>query len=73
MVEKKQREPNRAERRQMAKEKRLQKKHEFTPKVKLLISCPDCKSIDVKQIRHDYFKCNKCGAEHSISEMTCEF
>ena len=70
MVERK--EPNRAERRRMAKEQRLQKKKEFVSPVPLMISCPECGSRDVKQIKSDYFKCNKCGAEHITSEMACE-
>lgn len=42
----------------------------------IFISCPDCKSRDVKHIGkdagQDYFRCNKCGSTHELSEMDVE-
>lgn len=67
---------NRAERRRMAREQYRQ-----TKKIQKLIgknnphtfiSCPDCGSKDVTQIKKDYFGCNKCHNAHHISEMSVE-
>ncbi len=62
---------NREERRKLQREQRKQQTKVKEPPIRLLISCPECGSIDVSQIRHDYFKCNNCGAEHITSEMSC--
>lgn len=67
---------NREQRRKLQREEaRNQRKlNKGIPKqrVDLLISCPECHSIDVKQVRPDYFECNKCGSIHHLSEMSVD-
>lgn len=71
------RKPNRAERRRMMKS-HSKKKHEnfMDNSPNIFISCPDCKSRDVTRTRKDagkeYFRCNKCGNIHELSEMSVE-
>lgn len=71
-----QRQPNRAERRRMMKEqsRQMRKTQKLVGKNNpyIFISCPDCKSRDVTQIGKDYFRCNKCGSTHELSEMDME-
>ena len=75
-----QRQPNRAERRRMMKDqsRQIRKTQKLVGKNNphIFISCPDCKSRDVKHIGkdsgQDYFRCNKCGSTHELSEMDVE-
>ena len=39
--------------------------------VDIPILCPECESPDITEMKPDFFRCNNCGAEHSLQEMTC--
>lgn len=75
---------NRAERRRLDREQRPARNQQKIVKKmiqnnikaggtgNIMLRCPDCNTIDIKEIRPDFFRCNKCGAEHPLSELSCE-
>lgn len=82
--QKSERKPNRAERRRWEREHRAEIRQQNLLKkvaknnmmlqagqVDIPILCPECESPDIIEIKPDFFRCNNCGAEHSLQEMTC--